>query len=221
MKFTKMHGLGNDFLVIDARRLPDVDFAALARRLCHRHTGVGADGLLLVLESGVADVRMRIVNSDGSEAEMCGNGIRCFAKYVYERGIVNESAFSVETLAGIMRPELLLEDGRVSQVRVDMGEPALSCADIPVLGEGRCIERALDVGGRTLAVTSVRVGGRRRTWRGSARRSSATARSRSARTWTLCSASTGARWRCARGSGAVAVRSPAAPAHAVWRWRAR
>lgn len=89
---------------------------------------------------------------------MCGNGIRCFAKYVYERGIVNESAFSVETLAGIMRPELLLEDGRVSQVRVDMGEPALSCADIPVLGEGRCIERALDVGGRTLAVTSVRVG---------------------------------------------------------------
>ena len=158
MKFTKMHGLGNDFLVIDARRLPDADFAALARRLCHRHTGVGADGLLLVLESGAADVRMRIVNSDGSEAEMCGNGIRCFAKYVYERGIVNESAFSVETLAGIMRPELLLEDGRVSQVRVDMGEPALSCADIPVLGEGRCIERALDVGGRTLTVTSVRVG---------------------------------------------------------------
>ena len=155
MKFAKMHGLGNDFLVIDARRLPDADFAALARRLCHRHTGVGADGLLLVLESGVADVRMRIVNSDGSEAEMCGNGIRCFAKYVYERGIVNESAFSVETLAGIMRPELLLEDGRVSQVRVDMGEPALSCADIPVLGEGRCIARALDVGGGgTTAMTA-------------------------------------------------------------------
>lgn len=158
MKFTKMHGLGNDFLVIDARQTSGVDFNALAPRLCHRQTGVGADGLLLVLESETADIRMRIVNSDGSEAEMCGNGIRCFAKYVYEQGIVQKSAFAVETLAGVMRPELLLEDGRVSQVRVDMGEPFLDCADIPVQGEGRCIDRELTVCGQTLRFTSVLVG---------------------------------------------------------------
>ena len=101
MRFTKMHGLGNDFLVIDARQLDGgTDFAALARRLCDRHTGVGADGLLLVLPSETADVRMRIINSDGSEPEMCGNGIRCFARYAFEQGVVQKSAFTVETLAG-------------------------------------------------------------------------------------------------------------------------
>lgn len=159
MKFTKMHGLGNDFLVIDARRLTGVDFNALAPRLCHRQTGVGADGLLLVLPAGAAaDVRMRIINSDGSEAEMCGNGIRCFARYVYEQGIVRRSAFAVETLAGVVRPQLLLEDGRVSAVRVDMGVPLLERRDIPALGEGRCLEQPLEVGGQTLTVTAVRVG---------------------------------------------------------------
>lgn len=158
MKFTKMHGLGNDFLVIDARKFPSVDFNALAPRYCHRQTGVGADGLLLVLNSETADIRMRIVNSDGSEAEMCGNGIRCFAKYVYEEGIVKKSAFAVETLAGEMRPTLLLADGSVTGVRVDMGEPYSECPDIPVTGEGRCIDRALTVCGRELRFTSVRVG---------------------------------------------------------------
>lgn len=153
-----MHGLGNDFLVIDARRIAGVDFCALALKMCHRQTGVGADGLLLVLESETEDIRMRIINSDGSEAEMCGNGIRCFAKYVYECGIVKKNAFSVETPAGVMRPSLLLEDGRVAQVRVDMGEPFLDCADIPVAGVGRCIDRELTVAGETLRISSVLVG---------------------------------------------------------------
>ena len=148
MKFTKMHGLGNDFLVIDARGLTGVDFNALAPRLCHRQTGVGADGLLLVLPAGAAaDVRMRIINSDGSEAEMCGNGIRWFARYVYEQGIVRRSAFAVETLAGVVRPQLLLEDGRVSAVRVDMGVPHAilfvdDLAAVDVAGLGALVEHA-------------------------------------------------------------------------------
>ena len=158
MKFTKMHGLGNDFLVIDARGMCGADFNALAPALCHRQTGVGGDGLLLVLNSDAADIRMRIINSDGSEAEMCGNGIRCFAKYVYEQGIVKKTAFSVETLAGVMRPALLIEDGVVTGVRVDMGKPFLNCEEIPVEGTGRCIDRELTVNGQTLRFTSVLVG---------------------------------------------------------------
>lgn len=158
MKFTKMHGLGNDFLVIDARGMHGADFNALAPQLCDRHTGVGGDGLLLVQNSDTADVRMRIVNSDGSEAEMCGNGIRCFAKYVYEQGVVKKTAFSVETLAGVMRPALLIEDGAVTGVRVDMGRPFLNCEEIPVEGTGRCIDRELTVNGQTLHFTSVLVG---------------------------------------------------------------
>ena len=159
MRFTKMHGLGNDFLVIDARQLDaGTDFAALARRLCDRHTGVGADGLLLVLPSETADVRMRIINSDGSEPEMCGNGIRCFARYAFEQGVVQKSAFTVETLAGPVRPELLLTDGRVHAVRVDMGVPLTDRADIPAVGEGTCLDVPLEAGGEALAVSSVRVG---------------------------------------------------------------
>ena len=158
MKFTKVHGLGNDFILFDCRDGVACDWNALAVPLCDRRTGVGADGLLLVENSDCADVRMRIVNSDGSEAEMCGNGIRCFARYAYENGAVNSPAMSVETLAGVMRPTVLLNDGAVAGVRVDMGTPFLDCAEIPVAGEGRCIDRPLDVLGKTLRVTSVLVG---------------------------------------------------------------
>ena len=157
MRFTKVHGLGNDFILLDGRKL-DLDYNALAPRLCHRQTGIGADGLLILLESGAADARMRIVNADGSEAEMCGNGIRCFAKYVYERGIVRKTEFSVETLAGVMRPRLVLRDGAVTGVTVDMGEPFLECAEIPVQGTGRCVDRELSVNGETLRYTSVLTG---------------------------------------------------------------
>ena len=157
MQFTKVHGLGNDFIILDGRS-ESRDYPALAKILCHRQTGIGADGLLIIENSKIADVRMRIVNEDGSEAEMCGNGIRCFAKYVYREGIVTRTEFSVETLAGIMRPKLVIQDGVVTGVTVDMGEPYLECAEIPVAGEGRCIDRELTVQGETLRYTTVLVG---------------------------------------------------------------
>lgn len=157
MQFTKVHGLGNDFIILDGREQLR-DYSALAKKLCHRQTGIGADGILILENSGSADIRMRIVNEDGSEAEMCGNGIRCFAKYVYQQGIVKKTEFSVETLAGIMRPKLVLQDGMVTGVTVDMGEPILECAEIPVAGEGRCVGREMTVQGETLRYTTVRVG---------------------------------------------------------------
>ena len=157
MRFTKVHGLGNDFIILDGRT-ESRDYAALAPKLCHRQTGIGADGLLIIENSAKADIRMRIINEDGSEAEMCGNGIRCFAKYVYREGIVPRTEFGVETLAGIMRPKLVIADGEVAGVTVDMGEPFLECAEIPVVGEGRCIDRELTVQGVTLRYTTVLVG---------------------------------------------------------------
>ena len=157
MQFTKVPGLGNDFIILDGRT-ESRDYAALAKRLCHRQTGIGADGLLIIENSDVADIRMRIVNEDGSEAEMCGNGIRCFAKFVYREGIVTRTEFAVETLAGIMRPKLVMKDGVVTGVTVDMGEPVLDCAEIPVVCEGRCGDQEMTVQGQTLRYTTVRVG---------------------------------------------------------------
>ena len=157
MQFTKVHGLGNDFIILDGRT-ESRDYPALARKLCHRQTGIGADGLLIIEYSDVADIRMRIVNEDGSEAEMCGNGIRCFAKYVYQQKIVDKTEFAVETLAGIMRPKLVMQGADVTGVTVDMGEPVLECAEIPVVGEGRCVGREMTVQGHTLRYTTVLVG---------------------------------------------------------------
>ena len=157
MQFTKVHGLGNDFIIIDGRK-DTRDYAALAKKLCHRQTGIGADGLLIVENSERAEIRMRIVNEDGSEAEMCGNGIRCFAKYVFREGIVPKTEFGVETLAGIMRPKLVLQNGVVTGVTVDMGEPVLECEAIPVAGNGRCIDREMTIQGETLRYTTVLVG---------------------------------------------------------------
>ena len=133
MKFTKMHGAGNDYVVIDARGI-EADWHRLAKDMCHRRFGVGSDGLLLVLPSDCADVRMRMFNPDGSEAEMCGNGIRCLLKYSLERGIVShgEGPVNVETLAGIRRLEPLWDGSAVSSSRVDMGEPELRPERIPV-----------------------------------------------------------------------------------------
>lgn len=158
MQFAKLHGLGNDFILFDGRALPAYDWNKAAVPLCDRRSGIGADGLLILLESERADMRMRIVNADGSEAEMCGNGIRCFAKYVFETGIHPSPTMRVETLAGIIQPEVQTADGLVTAVRVDMGEPFLDCRDIPVLGEGRCVDRELIVLGKTLHITSVLVG---------------------------------------------------------------
>jgi diaminopimelate epimerase len=133
MRFAKMHGAGNDFVVVDARGL-ERDWSAWARAVCDRHYGVGADGILLVLSSARADLRMRMFNPDGSEAEMCGNGIRCFAKFALERGIVPwpQKALRVETLAGVLTVDPLVQDGRVVRARVGMGAPRLRPQEIPV-----------------------------------------------------------------------------------------
>jgi diaminopimelate epimerase len=160
MKFWKMHGLGNDFIVIDNRslRISDAEAVELARKLCERRFSVGADGLLLVSNSAVADVKMRIFNADGSEAEMCGNGIRCFAKYCYENNIAKNSELTVDTLAGIKRTWLTVEDNTVTSVMVDMDVPTLERSRIPMLGSGTCINEDLQVDGEQYKITCLSVG---------------------------------------------------------------
>ncbi|HEX2999161.1 MAG TPA: diaminopimelate epimerase, partial [Armatimonadota bacterium] len=125
MNFLKYHGIGNDFVFIDCfkEKLTEEQLPEVSRKLCDRHFGVGSDGLILVLPSNSAAFRMRMFDPDGSEAEMCGNGIRCFAKYVYEYGLTRETRIPVETLAGTITPRVIVENGKVSQVCVDMGEP--------------------------------------------------------------------------------------------------
>ncbi|MHB1651121.1 MAG: diaminopimelate epimerase [Desulfitobacteriaceae bacterium] len=133
MEFVKMHGLGNDFVFLDHFFVsPEVDYPELARKLCHRQFGVGGDGLAVILPSEVADVRMRIFNPDGSEPEMCGNAIRCLARYVYDQKYVTHNPVQVETLAGILSLQLTLVEGEVIGVRVDMGEPILKPELVPV-----------------------------------------------------------------------------------------
>lgn len=164
MRLTKLHGLGNDYIYLDAisQDLAGYDLPKAARVLSDRHFGVGSDGIIVVLPSQVADFRMRIFNPDGSEAEMCGNGIRGFAKYVYEHGLTSKTELAVETGAGIIHPRLLVNsDGRVEKVRVDMGPPRLARAEIPMTGEPAdqpVINEALAVGGETLTVTCVSMG---------------------------------------------------------------
>jgi diaminopimelate epimerase len=154
MRFTKMHGLGNDFLLVDDREPHAVDWPALARSACARRTGVGADGILLVQRSEVADLRLRIVNADGSDAEMCGNGVRCAAVFAAAQGIAGERV-RWETAAGAVTTGLLGE----GVVRVDMGPPRLRPADVPFDHEG---EWALDVplaaGGERLRISAVGMG---------------------------------------------------------------
>jgi diaminopimelate epimerase len=156
-----MHGLGNDFIIIKNLAEEDLgDLPALAKQICHRNFGVGADGLILVLPSDKADVRMRIFNSDGSEPEMCGNGIRCFAIYVYQEGIVTKEIIKVETLAGIIVPRLIMEDKKISGVEVDMGPPVLDPDQIPIRGfaAGPVVEEPLEVNGKKLSITAVSMG---------------------------------------------------------------
>jgi len=161
LRFTKVQGLGNDFILVDgfAEKINLDELPALAVRMCDRRFGVGADGLVPLLPSARADVQMRIFNSDGSEAEMCGNVTRCAAKYLYEHGVIRQEKIRVETLAGIMVPELLVEGGRVSLIRVDMGEPRLERTEIPMAGPaGRVVDEPLPVDGAGYRVTAVSMG---------------------------------------------------------------
>lgn len=159
MRFTKMSGLGNDFIIIENHDKNEMDYSKLAIRLCNRHFGIGADGILIAEPSGIADVKMRIINSDGSETEMCGNGVRCFAKYVYERGIVKKEIISVETLSGIVMPEVILNNGFVDKVKVNMGIPTFKASMIPVnTKENDFLNETVKVNGYSIQMTSVLIG---------------------------------------------------------------
>jgi diaminopimelate epimerase len=161
MNFEKWQGTGNDFVLLDAQG-HDRDWPALARAICDRHFGVGADGILLVLPSDCAGLRMRMFNPDGSEAEMCGNGLRCFVRYAVERGLVRlqEGPLRVETGAGVLTAELLSEAGREGWVRVSMGRPHFAPAEIPVLAEVEPPVRdlSLTVDGQIVSVTCLSMG---------------------------------------------------------------
>jgi diaminopimelate epimerase len=158
LPFVKMHGAGNDFVLVDALKKPVKIGAGLARALCDRRFGVGADQILLIEPSKKADFRMRVTNADGSEVEMCGNGIRCAALYAAERGRVKKAAMSVETLAGIIRPALAGKAGGAARVRVDMGEPVLEAEKIPTAAKGRVIDHPLRFDGHEASVTCVSMG---------------------------------------------------------------
>lgn len=155
----KMHGLGNDFILIEDILPQDYNISQMAIELCHRNTGIGADGLLLLLPSDNADYKMRIINSDGSEAEMCGNGIRCFAKYIFENKDSNKTNFEIETLAGIIKPEIIKENTNTIGVKVNMGKPLFSRKDIPMTGtETDAIHQTISVCNQTFDIAAITVG---------------------------------------------------------------
>jgi diaminopimelate epimerase len=159
LSFTKMHGTGNDFVLLDARALPEHDWPALARAMCDRHFGVGADGMILILHGERAPFRMRIFNPDGSEAEMCGNGIRCFARYLVEHGLAGAGTVQVETLAGLKRLDIDTDGRTFRSVAVGMGAPRLRPEEIPVLLPGdRILEHPLTIDGWDLRITAVSMG---------------------------------------------------------------
>ena len=135
IKFTKMHGLGNDYVYIDAIHQNIEKESSLAQFVSNRNFGIGSDGLIFICNSEIADFKMRMFNSDGSEAEMCGNGIRCVGKFVYDKGLTNKTEVTIETLAGVKTLQLNVEKGKVKTVRVDMGEPILMPREIPVISE--------------------------------------------------------------------------------------
>lgn len=169
MRFAKYHGLGNDFVVVDLRGAqrdgdaPWPEDEPVVRALCDRQFGVGADGVLPILPpvSDGADARMRVLNADGSEAEMCGNGLRCVAKYLYERDpALRRDRLVIDTGAGALACDMTAEDGRVATVTVNMGRPRLTRGEIPMTGPAgeRCLGAPLEVGGRELAIHAVSMG---------------------------------------------------------------
>jgi diaminopimelate epimerase len=158
LRFAKLHGTANDFVYVDARGGFPGDPAALAPRLCDRHRGIGADGLILLRDSTQADCRMEIYNVDGSRAEMCGNGIRGFAKFVHDRGLVPANPLRVETDAGVKTVRSEVTGGRVTRATVDMGVPEWAARRIPVAADGEVVEQPLAVAGRSWTVTCVSMG---------------------------------------------------------------
>jgi diaminopimelate epimerase len=162
MKFTKMHGLGNDFILFDGRneKVQDIDWPAMTPKLCDRNFGIGADGVILVLCSDKADFEMRIFNADGSEPEMCGNGIRCFAKYIFDTATDKKEVISVFTKAGIKLPVVETDKGRITGIEVDMGEPVLQRNKIPMIGKdaAQVVNEKIKVNGKEFSFTAVSMG---------------------------------------------------------------
>jgi diaminopimelate epimerase len=161
MRFTKMHGAGNDYVYVNCfeeRQLPE-DLAMLAQKISHRRFGVGSDGLILIQPSTVADARMRMFNADGSESEMCGNGIRCVAKYVYDHAIAVKENMTIETGNGVLKLQLQVESGKAKLITVDMGKPILEAAMIPTkLSSDTVIGLPVEFAGYKLNVTCVSMG---------------------------------------------------------------
>jgi len=160
MKFTKMHGAGNDYVYVNCFEETVENPPEAAIRVSNRNFGIGSDGLILIMPSLVADVKMRMFNSDGSESEMCGNGIRCVAKYAYDHGIVSKREITAETGAGILNLQLFTNGGKVDRVRVNMGEPRLTRAEIPMAGNGsmRVVSEPLNILHSTFPITCVSMG---------------------------------------------------------------
>jgi diaminopimelate epimerase len=159
MKFTKMHGLGNDYIYVNSFEESVEDPSTIAKFISDRHFGIGSDGLVMIMPSNLADFRMRMFNSDGSEAEMCGNAIRCIGKYVYDNGLTTKNKISIETLAGLKILDMTIQDGKVSLVKVDMGEPILKPKDIPVASEKDLfISEQINLDGQNFNVTCVSMG---------------------------------------------------------------
>jgi diaminopimelate epimerase len=158
MKFYKMQGAGNDFVFVEDIKNEIKDECVLAKRLCDRHFGIGADGLVIVRKSEIANAKMIIINADGSRANMCGNAIRCFGKYVYEHKIAAGTKFSVETGDGIKEIEIILENNKVKYVRVYMGKPSYDGKSIPLNNMESLIEQDIIVEGKTYNMTTVLVG---------------------------------------------------------------
>ncbi len=163
IKFSKMHGLGNDFVVIDDRDNvveKTITYNDLSKKVCDRNFGIGADGLIVVLNSTTHDIKYRIFNPDGSEPEMCGNGMRCYAKFVYDNKIMNKKEFTVETLAGTIIPLVSVgSDGLVDMIRVDMGEPVLKAKNVPFVSENeQAVNEKIVVDGEDVYLTAVSMG---------------------------------------------------------------
>lgn len=159
MKFTKMHGCGNDYVYVNCLQEKINHPDKVARYVSDRHFGIGSDGLILIHPSQVADFRMAMYNLDGSEGKMCGNGIRCVAKYVYDYGLTEKTSISIETLAGIKYLDLTVKGGKVELVKVNMGAPILEPQKVPVnLGADCCIAETLEVDGREYEITAVSMG---------------------------------------------------------------
>lgn len=159
MKFTKMHGLGNDYVYVNCFEEKIDNPPAVARFVSDRHFGIGSDGLIMINPSKTADFEMEMYNADGSRGEMCGNGIRCVAKYVYDYGLTDKTQISVETLGGIKYLDLTVEDGKVSLVKVDMGKPELEDDLIPIISEReQVIDEPIEVDGKEYHMTGVSMG---------------------------------------------------------------